>query len=53
MKTAFPPAFWACAMMLSVSVVFPEAATVEAQERVGEEIVKLLLGKLRESGAIR
>ena len=29
------------------------AATVEAQERVGEEIVKLLLGKLRESGAIR
>ena len=29
------------------------AATVEAQEKVGEEIVKLLLGKLRESGAIR
>ena len=28
------------------------AATVEAQEAVGEEIVKLLLGKLRESGAI-
>jgi len=29
------------------------AATVEAQEKVGEEIVKLLLGKLRESGTIR
>jgi D-3-phosphoglycerate dehydrogenase len=28
------------------------AATVEAQEIVGEEIVKLLLGKLRETGAI-
>ena len=28
------------------------AATVEAQEAVGEEIVKLLLGKLREQGAI-
>ncbi len=28
------------------------AATVEAQEAVGEEIVKLLLGKLRESGAL-
>jgi len=28
------------------------AATLEAQEAVGEEIVKLLLGKLRESGAI-
>jgi len=28
------------------------AATVEAQEAVGEEIVKLLLGKLRETGAI-
>jgi D-3-phosphoglycerate dehydrogenase len=28
------------------------AATVEAQEAVGEEIVKLLLGKLREGGAI-
>lgn len=28
------------------------AATVEAQEAVGEEIVKLLLGKLREDGAI-
>ena len=28
------------------------AATVEAQEAVGEEIVRLLLGKLRESGAI-
>ncbi len=27
------------------------AATIEAQEVVGEEIVKLLLGKLRESGA--
>jgi len=29
------------------------AATVEAQEKVGEEIVNLLLGKLRESGTIR
>jgi len=28
------------------------AATVEAQEAVGEEIVRLLLGKLRESGAL-
>ncbi|HYQ96104.1 MAG TPA: hydroxyacid dehydrogenase, partial [Candidatus Eisenbacteria bacterium] len=28
------------------------AATVEAQEAVGEEIVKLLLGKLREGGTI-
>ena len=28
------------------------AATVEAQEAVGEEIVRLLLGKLREGGAI-
>jgi phosphoglycerate dehydrogenase-like enzyme len=28
------------------------AATVEAQEAVGDEIVKLLLGKLREQGAI-
>ncbi len=28
------------------------AATMEAQEAVGEEIVKLLLGKLRESGAL-
>ena len=28
------------------------AATVEAQEKVGEEIVRLLLGKLRESGTI-
>ncbi len=28
------------------------AATVEAQEAVGEEIVRLLLGKLRESGSI-
>jgi D-3-phosphoglycerate dehydrogenase len=29
------------------------AATVEAQEAVGEEIVRLLLGKLRETGALR
>jgi len=29
------------------------AATTEAQEAVGEEIVKLLLGKLRETGALR
>ena len=28
------------------------AATVEAQEKVGEEIVRLLLGKLRDSGAL-
>lgn len=28
------------------------AATVEAQEAVGEEIVRLLLGRLRESGAL-
>jgi phosphoglycerate dehydrogenase-like enzyme len=28
------------------------AATVEAQEAVGEEIVRLLLGKLKESGAL-
>jgi D-3-phosphoglycerate dehydrogenase len=28
------------------------AATVEAQEAVGEEIVRLLLGKLREAGAL-
>jgi len=28
------------------------AATVEAQEAVGEEIVRLLLGKLRESGSL-
>jgi len=28
------------------------AATVEAQEAVGEEIVRLLVGKLRESGAL-
>ncbi len=28
------------------------AATVEAQEAVGEEIVRLLLGKLRDSGAL-
>jgi D-3-phosphoglycerate dehydrogenase len=28
------------------------AATVEAQEAVGEEIVRLLLGKLRETGAL-
>jgi D-3-phosphoglycerate dehydrogenase len=29
------------------------AATVEAQEAVGEEIVRLLLGKLREAGSLR
>jgi phosphoglycerate dehydrogenase-like enzyme len=28
------------------------AATVEAQEAVGEEIVKLLLGAMRAAGAI-